>query len=35
MRDRLQQVWKFVGLALAVVFLGPGVNLSPSKDGKG
>ncbi len=33
MRGRVNQVLKFVGLALAVVFLGPGVQLNPSQDG--
>jgi hypothetical protein len=33
MRDRMNQVLKFVGLALAVVFLGPGVELAPSDNG--
>jgi hypothetical protein len=34
MRERVHQVLKFMGLALAVVFLGPGVQLSPSQDGQ-
>jgi hypothetical protein len=29
----MNQVLKFVGLALAVVFLGPGVELAPSDNG--
>ena len=32
MRVRMQQVLKFMGLALAVVFLGPGVAFVPSQD---
>lgn len=32
MRGRVNQVLKFVGLALAVVFLGPGVQLNASQD---
>jgi hypothetical protein len=34
MRMRVDQVLKFVGLALAVVFLGPGVELASSQDGQ-
>lgn len=34
MRERVHQVLKFVGLALAVVFLGPGVEIT-SQDGQG
>ena len=32
MRERFLQVFKFVGLALSVVFLGPGVELTPQRD---
>jgi len=35
MKDRVHQIVKFVGLALAVVFLGPGVELAPSENGRG
>jgi hypothetical protein len=35
MKDRVHQMLKFVGLALAVVFLGPGVELAPSDNGQG
>jgi hypothetical protein len=34
MRMRVDQMFKFVGLALAVVFLGPGVELGASQDGQ-
>lgn len=33
MRGRVNQVLKFMGLAIAVVFLGPGVQMAPSQDG--
>lgn len=32
MRERMNQVLKVMGLALAVVFLGPGVQLGGSDD---
>ncbi len=34
MRERMHGVLKFMGLALAVVFLGPGVQVSGSEDGQ-
>jgi hypothetical protein len=35
MRVRVNQVLKFVGLALAVVFLGPGVEIGTTENGQG
>lgn len=35
MSKHVHQVLKFMGLALAVVFLGPGVMLSPSQGDQG
>ncbi|AKT40276.1 uncharacterized protein CMC5_044290 [Chondromyces crocatus] len=32
MRKRVNQLLKFMGVGLAVVFLGPGVELAPSQD---
>lgn len=35
MRKRVNQLWKFMGVTLAVVFLGPGVELTEEQEGQG